>query len=114
MPILGGVPYSRMPIRYIFAASAPIPTVEATRIPIDIAISYQATELMAILVNIAIGEVNGIYEQTVIKVLSMSPEDIENITTINPAMKSKVTGITEVLMSSSFEAVEPTAPNIKA
>ena len=37
---------------------------------IDAAISYQATVLIQILVNIAIGDVNGIYEQTSIATLS--------------------------------------------
>jgi hypothetical protein len=69
---------------------------------------------MQILVNIAIGEVNGIYEHTSIAALSTEPELIENITTINAIINKKVIGITEVLMSSSFDAVEPIAPNIKA
>lgn len=75
----------------------------------EMAISYQGTVLMAILVNIDIGEVNGIYEHTTIRVLSTSPEPIEYITTIKAMMKSIVIGITEVLISSSREAVEPTA-----
>ena len=70
-------------MRYIFADRTPSPTVEPTRITMEIAISYQATVLIHILVNIAIGEVNGIYEQTSIAVLSTDPLVIENITTIN-------------------------------
>jgi hypothetical protein len=70
--------------------------------------------LIQILVNIAIGDVNGIYEQISIAALSISPLLIENITTIKAMMNKKVTGITEVLISSSFDAVEPIAPNIKA
>ena len=46
-----------------------MPTVEPTSIAIEIAISYHATVLIQILVNIAIGEVNGIYEHTSIAVL---------------------------------------------
>ena len=83
---------------------------EEIRIIIEIAISYQATALMQILANIAIGEVNGIYEHTSIAILSTDPELIENITTINAMMKRKVIGITEVLISSSLEAVDPIAP----
>ena len=91
-----------------------MPRVEPTRIAIDAAISYQATVLIQILVNIAIGEVKGIYEHTSTAVLSTEPELIENTTTINAIIKRKVIGITEVLISSSFDAVEPIAPNIKA
>ena len=80
----------------------------------DMIISYIGTTLIAILVNIAIGDVNGIYEQTLIAVLSTLPLVIENITTIKPTTNSIVMGITEVLISSSFDAVEPTAPNRKA
>jgi uncharacterized hydantoinase/oxoprolinase family protein len=70
--------------------------------------------LIAIRANIAIGEVNGIYEQIIINGLSTLLLDIENITTINAITNSIVTGMTEVLISSSLDAVEPTAPNIKA
>ena len=92
----------------------PIPIVEPTRIAIEAAISYHATVLIQILVNIAIGDVNGIYEQTIIAVLSIVPLLIENTTTINAIIKRNVIGITDVLMSSSLDAVEPIAPNIKA
>ena len=88
--------------------------VEPTRIAIEAAISYQATVLIQILVNIAIGDVNGMYEQTSIAILSTVPLLIENITTINAIIKRKVIGITDVLISSSLEAVEPIAPNINA
>ena len=88
--------------------------VEPMRIAIEAAISYHATVLIQILVNIAIGEVNGIYEHISIAVLSTEPLLIENITTINAIIKRKVIGITDVLISSSFDAVEPIAPNIKA
>ena len=91
-----------------------MPTVDPMRIAIEIAISYHATVLIQILVNIAIGEVNGIYEQISIAVLSTEPLLIENITTIKAMMNRNVIGITEVLISSSLEAVEPIAPNIKA
>ena len=84
--------------------------VEPMRMAIEAAISYQATVLIQILVNIAIGEVKGIYEQTSIATLSISPLLIENITTINAMIKRKVMGITEVLISSSLDAVEPIAP----
>ena len=96
------------------ADSTPIPTVDPIRIAIEIAISYHATVLMHILVNIAIGDVKGIYEQMSIAVLSIEPLLIENITTINAIMNKNIIGITEVLISSSFEAVEPIAPNINA
>ena len=76
---------------------------------IEITISYQATVLIQILVNIAIGEVNGIYEQTFIKAVSTFPLDIENITTKNAMINKNVIGMTEVLMSSSLEAVDPIA-----
>ena len=88
--------------------------VEPTRIAIEAAISYQATVLIQILVNIAIGDVNGMYEQTSIAILSTVPLLIENITTINAIIKRNVIGITDVLISSSLDAVEPIAPNIKA
>ena len=84
--------------------------VDATRIAIEAAISYQATVLIQILVNIAIGDVNGIYEQTSIAKLSMDPLVIENITTINAIINRNVIGITDVLISSSLDAVEPIAP----
>lgn len=74
------------------------------------AISYQATVLIQILVNIAIGDVNGIYEQAIIAVLSISPEVIEKITTINAMMNKNVIGITDVFISSSLDAVDPMAP----
>ena len=77
-------------------------------------ISYHGTVLIQILVNIAIGEVNGIYEHTRINTLSTEPSLNEKETTINAIMKRKVTGITEVLISSSLDAVEPIAPNINA
>ena len=91
-----------------------MPTVDPMRIAIEIAISYQATVLMQSLVNIAIGEVNGIYEHTFINVVSTLPLVIENMTTKNAIINRKVIGITDVLMSSSLDAVEPIAPNIKA
>ena len=84
------------------------------RIAIEMAISYHATVLIQILVNIAIGEVNGMYEQTSIAALSTEPELIENITTIKAIIKRKVIGMTDVLISSSLDAVEPIAPNINA
>ena len=76
----------------------------------EMKISYQATVLIQILVNIAIGEVNGIYEHTFINTEFTLPPTIENITTIKAVMNKKVTGNTIVLMSSSFDAVEPIAP----
>ena len=88
--------------------------VEPIKIAIEMAISYHATVLIQILVNIAIGEVNGIYEHTSIAVLSTEPLLIENMTTIKAMMNRNVIGITDVLISSSLDAVEPIAPNIKA
>ena len=87
-----------------------MPTVEPIRIAIEIKISYQATVLIQILVNIAIGEVNGIYEHTFINTELMLPPIIENRTTIKAIMKKKVTVNTIVLISSIFDAVEPIAP----
>ena len=52
---------------------------------IEAAISYQATVLIQILVNIAIGEVKGIYEQTSIATLSIS--SVENVRFINCTLK---------------------------
>ena len=88
----------------------PMATVEPTRMAIEAAISCQATVLMQILVNIAMGEVNGMYEQTSIAALSNVPLLMENITTINAMIKRNVIGITEVLISSSLDTVEPIAP----
>ena len=44
-----------------------MPMVEPIKMQIEITISYHATVLKQILVNIAMGEVNGIYEQMTIK-----------------------------------------------
>ena len=88
----------------------PMPTVEPIRIAMEMKISYQATVLIQILVNIAIGEVNGIYEHIFINTEFTFPPIIENRTTIKAIMKKKVTGNTIVLISSSFDAVEPIAP----
>ena len=87
-----------------------MPTVEPIKMIIEMKISYQATVLIQILVNIAIGEVNGIYEHTFISAEFTLPPIIENRTTIKAIMKKKVTGNTIVLISSSFDAVEPIAP----
>ena len=114
VPIFGGVPYKSTPTRYIFADRIPTPTVEPISTAMEIAISYQATVLIQIRVNIAIGEVNGIYEQTFISTVSTLPPVIENITIKNAMINKKVIGITEVLISSNFDAVEPIAPYKKA
>ena len=87
-----------------------MPTVEPIRIAIEIEISYQVTVLIQILVNIAIGEVNGIYEHSFINTEFTLPPIIEDRTIIKAIMKKKVTGSTIVLISSSFDAVEPIAP----
>ena len=87
-----------------------MPTVEPIRIAMEMKISYQATVLIQILVNIAIGEVNGIYEHIFINTEFTLPPIIKNITTIKAIMNNKVTGNTIVLISSSFDAVEPIAP----
>ena len=76
----------------------------------EIIISYHDTVLIAIRVNIAIGDVNGTKEHTFIKILSTFPEANECITTKKAIINSIVIGITEVLMSSSLDAVEPMAP----
>ena len=77
---------------------------------IEVKISYQGTVLMAILVNMDIGDVNGIKEQTNIKVLSILPEASENITTKYAMINNIVIGIIAVLISSSLDTVEPIAP----
>ena len=87
-----------------------MPTVEPIKMIIEMKILYQATVLIQILVNIAIGEVNGIYEHIFINTEFTLPPIIENRTTIKAIMKKKVTGNTIVLISSSFDAVEPIAP----
>ena len=110
VPNFGGIPYRSTPTRYIFAERIPTPTVEPISIVTEIAISYQATVLIQILVNIAIGEVNGIYEQTLIRTVSTLPLDIENITTKKAKINRNVIGNTNVFISSSFDAVEPIAP----
>ena len=92
----------------------PIPKAEIIKMAMEIIISYIGTVLMAIRVNIAIGEVNGTKEQIFIAILSMLPLDMENTTTIKAAMNKNVKGMTEVLMSSTLDAVEPMAPNKKA
>ena len=84
-----------------------MPTVEPIKMIIEIKISYQATVLIQILVNIAIGEVNGIYEHTFINTEFTLPPIIENRTTIKAIMKRKVTGSTIVLISSSLDAFAP-------
>jgi hypothetical protein len=81
---------------------------------IEIIILIGATVLIARRVNIAIGEVKGIYEHIFITMLSTSPLLIENITTINAMTKSIVIGITETLTSYILDTVEPTAPYINA
>ena len=88
--------------------------VEPIKTAIEIAISYQATVLIAILVNIAIGDVKGIYEQISIAVLSIEPLLIENTTTKNAMTNKYVMDMTEVLISSNLDTVDPIAPNIKA
>ena len=69
---------------------------------------------MAIRVNIAIGDVNGINEQTFIAAFSTVPLDMEITTTTKAAINKNVNGITEVLISSTLDAVEPIAPYKKA
>ena len=49
-----------------------------------------------------------------IRGLSTSPLLMDIITTRKAAIKTSVMGITDVLISSTLEAVEPTAPNRKA
>ena len=88
----------------------PTPIVEAIKIRIEARISYQGTLLIQMRVNIHIDEVKGMKEHTLINVLFISPPVIENIATMKAIIKRKVMGITEVLISSSFEAVEPIAP----
>ena len=70
----GLFPYSNTPIRYILAESTPTPTTEPIKIKMDAVISYHGTVLMAILVNIAMGEVNGMNEQIFITALSITPK----------------------------------------
>ena len=56
----GLFPYISTPTLYILADSIPMPTTDRASIAIEIMISYAGTVLIDILVNIAIGEVNGI------------------------------------------------------
>jgi prephenate dehydrogenase len=56
----------------------------------------------------------GTKEQICIAILSTLPLEIENITTINATTNIIVMGITDVLISSSLDAVDPTAPNKNA
>jgi hypothetical protein len=56
------------------------------RIKIDVMISHVGTVLIAILVNIAIGEVKGIKEHAFIRNVSTLFSASANITTINAAM----------------------------
>ena len=65
---------------------------------------------MAIRVNIAIGDVKGTNEHIFISKVSTVPAENEYTTTMKAITNNIVIGITEVLMSSSFEAVEPIAP----
>ena len=74
----------------------------------------EAKEMGFRIVNIAMGDVNGTYEQIIIAALSTEPPVIEKTTTINPMIKRKVTGSTEVLISSSLDAVDPIAPKRNA
>ena len=60
-------------MRYTLAEMNPMPMVEPIKMQIEITISYHATVLKQILVNIAMGEVNGIYEQMTIAILSTEP-----------------------------------------
>ena len=92
----------------------PIPNTDPMRITTEMTISYHGTVLIAMRVNIAIGEVNGIYEHRIIHILSTFPLVMEKITTMKATINSIVIGMTEVLMSSSFDAVDPTAPYINA
>ena len=74
------------------AERKPIPTVEPIRTAMEIAISYHATVLMQILVNIAMGEMNGIYEQIFISVVSTFPPAIANTTIIKAIINKNVIG----------------------
>ena len=69
---------------------------------------------MEIRVNMAIGDVNGIKEQIFIAILSIVPLDMETTTITKAAINKNVSGITDVLISSTLEAVEPMAPYKKA
>jgi hypothetical protein len=66
--------------------------------------------LIQILVNITIGDVKGIYEQTCIMVEFTSPSVIDIIETIKAMINRNVIGITDVFISSNFDAVDPIAP----
>ena len=74
-----------------------MPITLAARITTEMIISYGGTVLIAILVNIAIGEVNGMKEQIFRRTLSTSPLLIENITTMNAATNSRVSGMVYIL-----------------
>lgn len=66
---------------------------EPMRIRIENKISYQGTVLMAILVNMEMGAVNGIKEQTNIKVLSILPKASESITAKYATINNIVIGV---------------------
>ena len=88
--------------------------VDTIRITTEIAISHHGTVLIAMRVNIAMDDVNGMNEHTFIRIVSILPEDMENTTTKKDMRKRKVTGCTEVLISSSLDTVDPIAPNRNA
>ena len=60
-------------------------------------ISYTGTVLMAIRVNIAIGDVNGINEQTFIATFSTVPLDMEITTMTKAAINKNVSGMTDAV-----------------
>ena len=64
---------------------------------------------MAIRVNMAIGDVNGIKEQIFIAILSIVPLDMETTTITNAAMNKNVSGITDVLISYTLDAADERA-----
>ena len=84
------------------------------RMPMEIMISHAGTVVMAILVNMTIGEVNGMYEHTLMKVLSRLPDDMENMAIMKQMTRIMVIGVMAVPRSSMRDTVEPIAPNRKA
>lgn len=99
---------------YILAESIPMPATETISIITDIMISTAATSPMAMRVNMAMGEVNGTKDAAFIKALSTLPLLMENMTIKNATINSMVMGMTNVLISSTLVAREPTAPYKKA
>ncbi|MPN03825.1 hypothetical protein SDC9_151059 [bioreactor metagenome] len=105
-----GLPYINVAILYILALPIPTSTVDTININEDIINSIDLTDPDPTLAIIVIGDANGIYEQTFIKVLS--PFDKPNILIINTTINIIITGPTLVPISSVFDTKAPNVANI--